>query len=167
MCWLGSIRSIVAAFVVPAVLVLVGVFATLALIPGPDPWSDRPPRLAGAGRVHVRDQGADIRMCVDVPPGENATALVLTSLGGRELARLICYRDGALVLESTQPGPTGFTFHRGPSGSIDLGVRNNPWVGLHLLAPADGSSEFLVQAPGVALPLRAVRVSPTGETVCP
>ncbi len=160
---LDHIRSIVSGFVVPAVLILVGVFATLFLTQAPEPLSDRQPIHTDEGRVHIRDHGAEIQTFIDVAPGEISTTLVLRSLSGRELARLIAFRNDALVLESAESGPNEFVFHHSANGSVGLAVSNNPRVSLSLLAPADGSSEFVVNSREGRRPSRLVPVGPKGE----
>jgi hypothetical protein len=118
--------------------VIVGLFAVRTEIP---------PRLvtaARSGRAVVNDDGGTIRVSVDVPASEAASALVLQDVRGRELMVVNLFQNQMISAQSTSEALVRFLGVTQPNGSVSLAAGTGQ-IRFGLLVRPDGSAELVVR----------------------
>jgi hypothetical protein len=163
----GVLLSLNAAFQLAwkCALIALGGLVLLGLA---SPKKDAPPpdlEGQGTGRAILREDGAIVRVSLDVPRDELSSCLVVEDRQGREVAVVHLFANGAFNLETGPEAPVKAGVHAKLDGALGIGVRaKGQRAALVLGVTPDGRSEFEVQDGAPNKVLEHVDITTEGKT---
>jgi hypothetical protein len=141
-------------------LVLLGLASPRKDAPRPDPEGQ------GTGSASLREDGAIVRVPLDVPRGELSSCLVVQDREGREVAVVHLFANGGFNLETGQEAPVKAVVHAKRDGALGIGVRSKGQeAALVLGVTPDGTSEFEVQDGSPSRVLEHLDITAEGKTL--